>query len=136
MKQYNCYSIEIFSTDRKKLYCFLHCIYYQLSFSMSFLISTGVQILRIWLDPFPFPTYIPQWKDMIILILPILLFVTPPIWAVKCPLLEVSLSNTSSGDFGGVYKLTNTKTEDPRERVYEHQSKDRWVYKTISNYGW
>ena len=57
--------------------------------------------------------------------LPILLFVTPPIWAVKCPLLEVSLRNTSYGDFGGVYKLTNTKTEDPRERVYEHQSKDR-----------
>ena len=61
---------------------------------------------------------------MIILFFPILLFVTPTIWAVKCPLLEVSLSNTSSGDFGGVYKLTNTKTEDPRERVYEHQSKD------------
>ena len=59
------------------------------------------------------------------LILSMLLFVTPPIWTVKCPLLEVSLSNTSSGDFGGVYKLTNTKTEDPRKHVYEHQSKDR-----------
>ena len=64
-------------------------------------------------------------RDMMLMFLPILLFVTPPIWAVKCPLLEVSLSNTSSGNFGGVYKLTNTKTEDPREHVYEHQSKDR-----------
>ena len=59
---------------------------------------------------------------MFILILSVLSLTTPSSLAVKCPLLEVT-SNSSSGDFSGVYKLSDDKAENPRKRVYENQEK-------------
>ena len=58
-----------------------------------------------------------------VLLFPLLLFLKVPSGlAVKCPLLEVT-SNSSSGDFSGVYKLSDDKAENPMKRVYENQEK-------------
>ena len=60
-----------------------------------------------------------------VLLFPLLLFLKVPSGlAVKCPLLEVT-SNSSSGDFNGVYKLSDDKAENPRKRVYENQEKHK-----------
>ena len=58
-----------------------------------------------------------------VLLFPLLLFLKVPSGlAVKCPLLEVT-SNSSSGDFSGVYKMSDDKANIPRKRVYKNQEK-------------
>ena len=63
---------------------------------------------------------------MIFKILLLIFTVIPNTFAVKCPLLDVAVtSDPSSPEFGGVYKLTNTRSMDPLSLIYEYQSKDR-----------
>ena len=63
---------------------------------------------------------------MFILILSVLSLTTPSSLAVKCPLLEVT-SNSLSGNFSGVYKLSDVKYSGSGKRVYEQQENQGWV---------